>query len=110
MEWQRLLGQDVSIVEPLPFHAMSNYPYPETENYPDDEAHLAYLAEYNTRDFKASPSSEPEHHTIYTDYVSVQITTRPTPPPNVKYLHAEGGLINMTDPLNTQWNELYPLF
>ncbi|MBE0475547.1 MAG: hypothetical protein IBX62_00370 [Coriobacteriia bacterium] len=36
-------------VEPLPFAAMSNFPYGEDEHYPDDEEHLAYLAEWNTR-------------------------------------------------------------
>ena len=36
-------------VEPLPFHGMSAYPYPETEHYPDDEAHQRYQREYNTR-------------------------------------------------------------
>ena len=36
-------------VEPLPFHGMSAYPYPETERYPDDEAHQQYRREYNTR-------------------------------------------------------------
>ena len=36
-------------VEPLPFHGMSAYPYPETEHYPDSEAHQAYRREYNTR-------------------------------------------------------------
>lgn len=36
-------------VEPLPFHAMSAYPYPPTESYPYDEAHLGFLLEYNTR-------------------------------------------------------------
>jgi len=36
-------------VEPLPFHAMSAYPYTATEHYPDDEAHRAYRAAYNTR-------------------------------------------------------------
>ncbi len=36
-------------VEPLPFHGMSAYPYPETEHYPDDEAHRQYRLEYNTR-------------------------------------------------------------
>ena len=28
---------------------MSGYPYPNTESYPYDEAHLAYLEVYNTR-------------------------------------------------------------
>ena len=36
-------------VEPLPFAAMSNYPYPDTESYPADAEHLAYRAEWNTR-------------------------------------------------------------
>lgn len=36
-------------VEPLPFHGMSAYPYPETESYPDSEAHQRYRREYNTR-------------------------------------------------------------
>ena len=36
-------------VEPLPFHGMSAYPYPDTEHYPDDAAHRRYQLEYNTR-------------------------------------------------------------
>ena len=36
-------------VEPLPFHGMSSYPYPDTEHYPNDEAHRRYQREYNTR-------------------------------------------------------------
>jgi hypothetical protein len=36
-------------VDPLPFHAMSGYPYPASEHYPDDDAHRAYRAAYNTR-------------------------------------------------------------
>lgn len=36
-------------VEPLPFHGMSSYPYPNTEHYPDDEEHQRYRLEYNTR-------------------------------------------------------------
>lgn len=36
-------------VDPLPFRGMSGYPYPATESYPYDQAHLAYLEEYNTR-------------------------------------------------------------
>ncbi|MCW4031079.1 MAG: hypothetical protein NWE80_01805, partial [Candidatus Bathyarchaeota archaeon] len=36
-------------VEPLPFHDMSCFPYPETESYPLDEDHLRYLLKYNTR-------------------------------------------------------------
>jgi hypothetical protein len=36
-------------VEPLPFHAMSRYPYPISEHFPDDDAHARYRREYNTR-------------------------------------------------------------
>ena len=43
-------------VEPLPFAAMSNFPYPETEHYPDDAEHQAYQAEWNTR-YEDGPAS-----------------------------------------------------
>ncbi|HEX4604511.1 MAG TPA: FG-GAP-like repeat-containing protein [Candidatus Angelobacter sp.] len=36
-------------VTPLPFHAMSSYPYPSQEHYPADPAHQHYLKQYNTR-------------------------------------------------------------
>ena len=36
-------------VGPLPFHAMSRYPYPATEHYPDDSIHHSYQKTYNTR-------------------------------------------------------------
>ena len=36
-------------VEPLPFHAMSAYPYRNNERYPDDAAHTAYRKKYLTR-------------------------------------------------------------
>ena len=39
-------------VEPLPFHGMSAYPYPEDERYPQTSAHLEYLQDYNTRGIK----------------------------------------------------------
>ena len=38
-----------SSVLPLPFHAMSRYPYPVTEHYPRDAAHDDYQRTYNTR-------------------------------------------------------------
>jgi hypothetical protein len=34
----------------------------------------------------------------------------PPPPPNVKYLHSVAGLFNLTDPVGTQWHELWPIF
>jgi hypothetical protein len=49
-------GKDTTInsaysntVEPLPFHGMSSYPYPETERFPDDHLHRRYMETYNTR-------------------------------------------------------------
>jgi Tfp pilus assembly protein PilF len=36
-------------VEPLPFHAMSGYPYAPDEAYPRGPAHQAYRQEYNSR-------------------------------------------------------------
>lgn len=36
-------------LEPLPFHAMSGYPYRAPESYPRTPAHDRYRAEYNTR-------------------------------------------------------------
>ena len=46
-----LLGSKISTVDPLPFHGMSNYPYPSSESYPSDAEHLAYLSEWNTREY-----------------------------------------------------------
>jgi hypothetical protein len=36
-------------VLPLPFHAMSRYPYPAGEHFPDDAEHERYQREFNTR-------------------------------------------------------------
>jgi hypothetical protein len=41
-----LLGE---MVEPLPFHGMSGYPYGPTERFPDDAAHLQWRLEWQTR-------------------------------------------------------------
>ena len=37
------------LLEPLPFHAMTAYPYGPSERYPDTPHHQRYRAEYNTR-------------------------------------------------------------
>jgi hypothetical protein len=44
-----------STIEPLPFHAMSNYPYGPDEHYPDDAPHRDYLRTYNMRSARANP-------------------------------------------------------
>ena len=36
-------------VNPMPFRNMTGFPYPDTESYPSDAAHMQYLREYNTR-------------------------------------------------------------
>jgi len=36
-------------VLPMPFHAMTSYPYPAGQSYPHDPVHDAYQKEYNTR-------------------------------------------------------------
>jgi hypothetical protein len=36
-------------IEPLPFRAMSNYPYAPNEHYPADAEHVEYRKKYNTR-------------------------------------------------------------
>jgi hypothetical protein len=36
-------------VDPLPFQAMTSFPYPPTESYPYDNVHQTYLQFYNTR-------------------------------------------------------------
>ncbi len=46
-------------VAPLPFRSMSGFPYPPTESYPQDDAHLNYLREWNTRVIQA-PSPQPQ--------------------------------------------------
>jgi len=38
-----------SSVQPLPFHGMSQYPYPASEHFPRDAVHDAYQRTYNTR-------------------------------------------------------------
>jgi hypothetical protein len=36
-------------VGPLPFRAMTKYPYGPDEHYPDTQAHREYQERYNTR-------------------------------------------------------------
>ena len=41
-------------VAPLPFHAMSGYPYSATEHYPDTEKTRAYRQRFNTRQIRGT--------------------------------------------------------
>jgi Tfp pilus assembly protein PilF len=51
-------------VEPLPFHAMSRYPYPSSEHFPDDPAHARYRQEYVARPaLKILPALRPRART-----------------------------------------------
>ena len=42
-------------VAQLPFHKMSTYPYPASENFPDDESALDYLLNWNDRFDSGAP-------------------------------------------------------
>ena len=45
----RLRDHSSQTVEPLPFHGMSRYPYPEGERFPEDGVYRPYREHYNTR-------------------------------------------------------------
>jgi len=66
--------EDICKVEPLPFHDMSCYPYPENESYPWNDEHLEWWDEYQTRYIEPGPDT---HNTLYTDYVQVVIHYTP---------------------------------
>lgn len=51
-------------VDPLPFQAMSNYPYKQNESYPNDAEHNAYKTDWNTRVYEGG-----SHHSKYGIYV-----------------------------------------
>src|SRR5207248_10890127 len=46
-------------VAPLPFHAMTKFPYPIAEHYPDDAEHVRYQLEYNTRHLDSAAPVHP---------------------------------------------------
>jgi len=80
---KHFFGENVCRVEPLPFHGMSYYPYPENEHYPQDEEHQAYLAEFNTRYIPLRVENE-DHDTLYLDHVDGEVSFT-------------GGLVNPTN-------------
>ena len=45
-------------VSPLPFHTLIPYPYPAGVAYPEDESHLRYEIEYNTRGVAGAAGAE----------------------------------------------------
>ena len=45
-------------VEPLPYHAITSYPYAPADRYPADSARQRYLREYNTRIIKHGAREE----------------------------------------------------
>ncbi|HUJ31658.1 MAG TPA: FG-GAP-like repeat-containing protein [Candidatus Acidoferrum sp.] len=45
-------------VSPLPFHTLIPYPYPAGTGYPEDESHLRYEIEYNTRSVAGPAGAE----------------------------------------------------
>ena len=52
MDFYAAYGDTVS---PLPFHTLVPYPYPKGVSFPEDELHLKYLLEYNTRGVAGPP-------------------------------------------------------
>jgi len=50
------------------------------------------------------------HNWHIIDDVHISVVLPPPPPPNVKYLHSTDGLFNLTEPIGTQWHELWPIF
>jgi hypothetical protein len=47
-------------IEPLPYHAITSYPYAAGDAYPADSARARYQREYNTRVIKRSPGVREE--------------------------------------------------
>ncbi len=67
-------------VNPIPFYNQTNYPYPPEEQYPQDKEHQDYLTEWNTRH---TTPTEPDHNTIYTDFVQLTVSYNNAPDGNV---------------------------
>ncbi len=63
-------------IAPLPFNAMTQYPYHEdVEHYPTDADHQSYLDTYNTREIAwGVTNNDPQpHHSLNTDFISLGI-------------------------------------
>jgi len=51
---------DGTTIGPLPYHAITSYPYASGDAYPADSARQRYLREYNTRIIKRPPGAREE--------------------------------------------------
>jgi hypothetical protein len=49
-------------VEPLPKHTLLPYPYPADKAYPNDDEHLGYQLDYNTRQRSDRPPADLRYH------------------------------------------------
>jgi len=69
-------------IGPLPFNAMSNYPYHEDiEHYPTDADHQSYQDTYNTRVINWGTSQTPQdHHSLNTDMITLTTTEASSAP------------------------------
>lgn len=92
-------------VEPLPFLAMSGYPYPPTETYPDDDAHRAYREQWNTRVrtarvFEQAPRRRPPMPAFAE--TNTFVLTDVTAAAGIDFRHAEGRvLLNLEDTMGS---------
>jgi hypothetical protein len=57
--WNWGYGFDFT-VDPLPFRNMTGFPYTESESYPYDAEHIAFIKEYNTRTVIGPSHFEPQ--------------------------------------------------
>jgi hypothetical protein len=58
------------VVDPLPYHNMTFYPYGGTETFPNDPVHQAYQAQYNTR-YVGPGGAWPGNASVETDFVQL---------------------------------------
>jgi len=52
-------------VSAMPFHGMTTYPYPSSEQYPSDAAHIAYQLQWNNRFESGEPAATEQYQFDY---------------------------------------------